>query len=198
MLPRASEGSPVWKFEQSLAMLGAMISRNGIYTIRAASILMAAILWAQPVLAQERMQIGTYRDWDAWVRTTGAKKECFVVSLPKSTAPRGVNRGDIFLTVTHRPAAKVRNEVNVVIGYPFRENSTATGAIGGQSFEMFTRGDSAWLYDSKSDARMIAAMKKGSRLIVKGVSRRGTNTTDRYSLIGFTRAYNAISQACPK
>lgn len=142
------------------------------------------------------MQIGTYGDWDAWVRTTGGQKECFVVSLPKSSAPKGANRGNIFVTVTHRPAAKVRNEVNVVIGYPFRDNSTATAAIGGQSFEMFTRKDSAWLYDSKSDTRMIAAMKKGSRLIVKGVSQRGTNTTDRYSLTGFTRAYNAISQAC--
>ncbi len=39
-------------------------------------------------------------------------------------------------------------------------------------------------------------MKAGSNLVVKASSSRGTDTTDTYSLSGFTAAYNAISKAC--
>lgn len=164
--------------------------------IVALAVLSSVAAPGRQALAQERMLIGTYRDWDAYMRTQGSARECFMISMPKSTAPGNVRRGKIYLTVTHRPTAKVRNEVNVIVGYPFKKNSTATGAIGGQNFEMFTNGDGAWLYDAKSDARMVVAMKKGARLIVKGTSQRGTKTTDRYSLSGFTAAHNAISQAC--
>lgn len=142
------------------------------------------------------MLIGTYRDWDAYMRTENGRRECFMISMPKSTAPKNVNRGSIYVTVTHRPAAKVKNEVSAIVGYPFRKNSTASATVGGQRFDLFTQGDGAWLDNSKADSRMVSAMKKGSKLVLKGLSQRGTNTTDRYSLMGFTAAHNAISQAC--
>jgi len=119
-----------------------------------------------------------------------------MISLPQQTRPRNARRGKIYVTVTHRPAAAVKNEVNVIVGYPLRKNSTATAIVDGRSYRMFTQGDGAWLYDPKSDSAMVAAMKAGSRLTVKGMSSRGTRTTDRYSLIGFTAAYKAISKAC--
>jgi len=146
--------------------------------------------------AADRKLLGSFRDWDAYVLDTGGKRECYMISLPKETRPHNVRRGKIYVMVAHRPAAAVSNEVSVIVGYPFRKNSTATAIVDGRSFQMFTQGDSAWLYDAKQDAAMVAAMKKGARLTVKGTSSRGTRTTDRYSLMGFTAAYKAISRAC--
>ena len=39
-------------------------------------------------------------------------------------------------------------------------------------------------------------MKKGSNLVVKGTSQRGTETTDSYSLTGITAGMAAIDKAC--
>ena len=43
---------------------------------------------------------------------------------------------------------------------------------------------------------MIAAMKRGSQLKVRGTSTRDTYSLDTYSLLGFTAAYNAMLNAC--
>ncbi len=43
---------------------------------------------------------------------------------------------------------------------------------------------------------MVDAMKKGSGMMVHGISARDTETIDTYSLQGFTKAYNAIGEAC--
>ena len=51
---------------------------------------------------------------------------------------------------------------------------------------------------SDEDKKIVAAMKRGDRMIVDGQSSRGTATKDTYSLKGFTTAYNAISAKCKK
>ncbi|MFQ5346244.1 MAG: invasion associated locus B family protein [Rhodothalassiaceae bacterium] len=144
--------------------------------------------------------IGSYRDWDAYtLRKQDGELLCYMVSVPKSWAAsrKGVRRGDIYITVTHRPKAKVRDQVNIVVGYPFKEGSEARAVIDGKTrFKLFTQGDGAWLYTQKEDSAMVRAMRRGGTLVVTGTSSRGTRTTDRYSLLGFTAAHNAISRAC--
>ena len=61
---------------------------------------------------------------------------------------------------------------------------------------MFTRGDGAWTRNAKQDAVLVAAMRSGKSMILRGVSGRGTRTTDTYSLKGFSAAHNAIGKAC--
>ncbi len=150
--------------------------------------------------APKRDLLGSYRDWDAIKSTeSGGKKTCYMISMPKKTAAnrKNVRRGDIYITVSHRPAYGVKNEVNVIVGYPLRDGSTAKLSVDGRkSFEFFTEGSGAWAYDPKDDASAVASMKAGSRLVVYAQSQRGTKTTDTYSLSGFTAAYNAITRAC--
>ena len=50
----------------------------------------------------------------------------------------------------------------------------------------------------QDDKKLVNAMKRGERMIVDGVSSRGTATKDTYSLKGFMRAYKAISAKCGK
>lgn len=41
-------------------------------------------------------------------------------------------------------------------------------------------------------------MKKASRLMVTGYNKSGSQTIDHYSLMGFTKAYNAAKKAAVK
>ena len=146
-----------------------------------------------------RRALGSYRDWDAFVFGTGAKRTCHMISSPKSSKAnkKNVRRGDIYVMVSHRPEYGVVGEVNAVLGYPIRQGSTAAINIDGRKkVDFFTEGNGAWAYDPKDDAAVVASMKRGSGMTVKASSQRGTRTTDRFSLSGFTAAYNAITRAC--
>ena len=160
---------------------------------------LAALLVVLPewVLAQTPREIGTYRAWRAYVYDEAkGSKVCFMDSEPVDTEPKNVRRGQIYTLVTHRPGDKVRDEVSIFVGYPFKEGSTVKVTIGGKKFTLFTDADSAWNYDAHGDRNMVKAMIKGNVMIVEGRSKRGTRTRDRYSLTGFTAAHRAISKAC--
>ncbi len=159
-----------------------------------------ALGFAESAVAQKRDLLGSYRDWDALTTTeSDGSKTCYMISSPKRSevSRRGARRGDIYMTVTHRPKFGVTGEVSAVMGYPLKVGSDVRIEVDGKSrFNLFTEGNAAWAYDARDDGRIVTAMKRGNALIVRGTSTRGTNTTDRYSLSGFTAAYNAITSAC--
>ncbi len=160
---------------------------------------LAALLAAAPgaAAAQTPKEIGAWRAWRAYVyNESGGGKVCFMDSEPTDTRPRNVRRGQIYALVTHRPRDKVRDEVSIFVGYPFKDGSTVKVTIGGKKFTLFTDDESAWNYDARGDRNMVRAMIKGNVMVVEGRSRRGTRTRDRYSLAGFTAAHKAISKAC--
>ena len=65
-------------------------------------------------------------------------------------------------------------------------------------FQLFTSGSRAWSFSVSEDLKIINAMKTSLKLSVIGTSSRGTITTDTYSLLGFTKAYQKINEACQK
>ena len=142
--------------------------------------------------------LGTYGDWGAYSATPGGKKVCFALSKPKAstTNPPGRPRSPAFLFVSTRPAENVRNEVSVIIGYPFKSPSDATAEIGTVKFAMYTLNDGAWIKNVGEEARLIEAMRKGSELTVKGMSGHGTETTDQYTLKGLSQAMDRADQEC--
>ena len=151
-----------------------------------------------PAFAQDkRDMIGSFRDWDTFkITNKNGNNQCYMISTPTNSTPKGANRGSVYLTITHVPNLKRHNEVNTVIGYPFRVGSEATVNVGKRRFKMFTSGDGAWLSTPKQDTQMVDVMKKGSSIVIRGQSKRGTKTVDTYSLMGFTAAYNTITKAC--
>ena len=142
--------------------------------------------------------LGQYGDWGAYAATPGGRKICFVIAKPASaqTTPPNRPRNPVYFFITTRPAENVRNEVSVMIGYPFKASSDATAEIGAARFEMYTQNDGAWIKNVAEEARMVEAMRKGNELVIKGTSGRGTASTDQFSLKGLTEALNRADQEC--
>lgn len=163
----------------------------------AAAVIILVPLASSETLAKPRQFIGGYQDWDAFTEKRGAgEKVCYVISVPKEKLPKTAKRGETYIMVTHWPKAKIDNQVSVIIGYTFKKGSMASFSVDKKLFKMFTDVDRAWGWDSKQDNEMTDAMKRGTVIVVKGESGRGTQTTDKYSLAGFTAAHNAITKAC--
>lgn len=142
--------------------------------------------------------LGSYGDWGAYTATASGKKVCFALAKPKSsqTNPVGRKRDQAYLFISTRPSENVRNEVSVIIGYPFKESSDATAEIGPAKFAMYTQKDGAWIKNVAEEVRMLEAMRKGADLIVKGTSTRGTQSIDQFSLKGLTQAIERAEQEC--
>lgn len=169
------------------------------------AIAIATMSWAMSgtiASAQARDAVDRKQDWSVFKQGEAAARECWIVSQPvSSTAKRGggtvdVNRGDIFLMVGVRPGDRVKNEVSMMGGYPFRKDSSVKLKIGTTNYELFTAGEGAWTDSAESDNKLVAAMKRGSDAVATGVSTRGTTTIDTFSLRGFTAALNEARKVC--
>ena len=142
--------------------------------------------------------LGQYGDWGAYTASPGGNKVCFALAKPKTTKlePAGGRRDPAYLFVSIWLDRNVKNEVSVIIGYPFKSSSDATAEIGTAKFAMYTQNDGAWIKNVAEEARMVDAMRKGVDLTVKGTSGRGTQSTDQYSLKGLAQALDKIEQGC--
>jgi len=146
---------------------------------------------AQPAL------LGQYGDWGAYTASSSGTKVCFALAKPKTTKtqPAGRKRDPSYVFVSTRPAQRVKNEVSVIIGYPFKTNSDATAEIGTAKFAMYTKNDGAWIKNVTEEARMVDAMRQGADLTVRGISP-DFQSTDQYSLKGLAQALDKIEQEC--
>lgn len=166
--------------------------RNILFSILAAS--MCALAGA--AFAQTATKLGDFKDWGAYVAESSGGKVCYVLSQPKSMEPRNVNRDPVYLFVTSRPGSGVKNEVSVIVGYPYQADSKASAEVGSEKFTLFTKDDGAWVENAAEESNLVAAMRKGATMVVRGTSTRGTNTVDNYSLSGITAALDRIAQEC--
>lgn len=141
--------------------------------------------------------LGTFNDWEAYQLIEGSnQRTCYMASQPSKKEPGNVRRGDVLVFVTHRPADKERDVVNVQFGYPLKGGIDVQLTVGDAKFSLFPNGEAAWTRGAADDKALVGAMMKGAAMTVVGLSERGTKTTDTYSLRGFTAAYREITKAC--
>lgn len=155
-----------------------------------------ALVVAGPALAQTPSSLGNYNDWTAWSYSGQKGKICYIYSKPSELLPKSLNHGDVSFFIRTSPAEGISHEANFVAGYAFEDNSTVTVDIDGRKFQMFTQGDSAWLVNAAEEAELLEAMRAGRSMTVTGKSRRGNDTTYRYSLSGVTAASDKITNEC--
>jgi invasion protein IalB len=158
----------------------------------------AALAQSKPANDAQPTLLGIYGDWGAYTALPGGKKVCFALAKPKTskTEPVGRKRDPAYIFISTRPTEHVKNEISVIIGYPFKSSSDATAEIGATKFAMYTQNDGAWIKNVAEEARMIEAMRKGGDLTVKGTSGRGTSSTDQFSLKGLGQALDRAAQEC--
>ena len=144
--------------------------------------------------------IGQFGTWGAYTATPNGKKVCFALAKPSSskTNPPNRPRDPAYAFVSTRPAEKVINEVSVMIGYALKPGSESTLEVGGAAYSMYTRGDGVWIKNAAEEERMVDAMRKAADATVKGVSAKGTETTDTFSLKGLSQALDKLAQDCKR
>jgi hypothetical protein len=161
---------------------------------------LAAGLSSVPAGAQTL--IGVTQNWSAYQATTPDGKVCYALSSPTAILPVKVSRDPIYFIVSFWPARKVDGELEVVPGYPYKDGAPVFAEVGTVKTEFFTRNDNntgaAWVKEPGDESALLAAMRGGSKMVVTGLSRRGTHTTDTYSLNGLSAAMNAAMSACSK
>jgi hypothetical protein len=142
--------------------------------------------------------LGQYGEWGAYTASPGGKKVCFAIAKPTSsqTNPPDRPRNPTYMFISSRPAEKVSNEVSIVIGYPFKPGSEASAAVGSTSYALYTQQDGAWIKNAAEEAQMLDAMRAGQSAVVKGVSAKGTQSSDTFSLKGLAQALDRVGQEC--
>jgi hypothetical protein len=150
--------------------------------------------------AAEPTLIGQFGTWGAYTATPNGKKVCFALAKPASskTNPPNRPRDPAYAFVSTRPAEKVTNEVSIMIGYTLKPGSESTLEVGGGSYAMYTQGDGLWIKNAAEEERMVEAMRKAADVVVKGVSAKGTETTDTFSLKGLAQALDRLAQDCKR
>ncbi|MGB9267713.1 MAG: invasion associated locus B family protein [Pseudolabrys sp.] len=151
-----------------------------------------------PSPTDQAVLLGQFGEWGAYRATPGGKKICFALSKPTAATsePSSRTRDAAYAFVSTRPSEKVRNEVSVIVGYPQKAGHDATAAIGSSTYPMYTQNDGAWVKNAAEETQMVETMRRGSDLVVKSESARGTKTTDTYSLKGIAQALDRVAEEC--
>jgi hypothetical protein len=142
--------------------------------------------------------LGLYGEWGADTASPGGTKICFALAKPSSgvTTPPSRPRNPTYMFISSRPADKVSDEVSIIIGYPFKPGTEASVEVGSTSFALYTQQDGAWIKNATEEAHMVDAMRGGQSAVVKGVSAKGTQSSDTYSLKGLSQALDRTGQDC--
>jgi hypothetical protein len=176
-------------------------------SVRAA--LCLAMLLAAPAVAADPTELGTFKSWTAFTATSASGKVCYALSKPTSTMPKKIARDAAYVIISVWPGRNVKDELQVVPGYTYKEGEPVFAQVGNLKTEFFTRNDgkagSAWVKNVEDEAALVKAMRSGSTLTVTGVAKVGagkkaktTATTDTYSLSGIAGAIERARRECGK
>ena len=161
----------------------------------------AALMCGSLPLAAQQVStnvVASETAWSVFEETQG----CWAVATARESVNRrdgqvvAVRRGDILLYVTYVPAQNITGQVSFTGGYPFKENETIEVSVDGTKFDLFVEGEWAWTRSADEDAKLIEAMRRGSNAVIVAESSRGTQTTDTFSLLGFTAATEEAARRC--
>jgi hypothetical protein len=191
-------GAPGLALAQSAAPKGAKEAAKPAAAEKPAAAAKSAAKSEAAAGSAEPTLIGQFGTWGAYTATPNGKKVCFALAKPSSskTNPPNRPRDPAYAFVATRPAEKVTNEVSIMIGYALKPGSESSLEVGGAAYAMYTQGDGLWIKNAAEEERMVDAMRKAADVTVKGVSAKGTETTDTFSLKGLSQALDRLAQDC--
>ena len=153
------------------------------------------VIFSFNALANTPRSTGKYKNWESFVAETEKGKICFAQTIPTKRAPGAIQRDQSKLFVTFRPNENIKDEISITSGHAYK-NSTVSAKSGKSNFSFFSQGNFAWLLDENEEKKFIKLMKRATDLMIKGKTKDGAETTDHYSMMGFTKAYNTAKKVC--
>ena len=146
--------------------------------------------------AEELKKIGKFKDWETLVLKKDNELTCFAQTKPVLQSPKADKR-EARLFVSFRPNDKISDEISTTSGYEFNTQNSILATSGKRKYKFdIVQNAFAWITSNKIEKKMIKTMKKGSRIMVTGYNKSGSQTIDHYSLLGFTKAYNTAKKSC--
>ena len=158
-------------------------------------IFLILVVFSTNSLAVTPRSTGKYKNWESFVAETDKGKICFAQTVPTKRAPAAVKRDKSKLFVTFRPSEEIKDEVSLTSGHDYK-TSSVTASSGKRRYSFFSQKEFAWLLDDQEEKKFIQLMKRATDIIVKARTANGAETTDHYSMMGFTKAYNTAKKAC--
>ena len=146
-------------------------------------------------IAETPKSVGKYKNWQSFTTNTEKGKICFAQSVPSKRGPESFKREDSRIFVTFRPGENITDEVSITSGHLYKPSSVVAKS-GKSSFSFFSQEKFAWLLDEREEKKFIKLMKRATNLMIKANAKNGTQTTDHYSMMGFTKAYNTAKKVC--
>ena len=159
------------------------------------NILIFLVLFSFSATANAPKSTGKYKNWESFIVQTDKGKICFAQTIPTKRAPASIKREKSKLFVTFRPSENIKDEVSMTSGHDYK-SSTVTASSGKKRYSFFSQKNFAWLLDDQEERSFIKTMKRATNVIVKARTTKGAETTDHYSMMGFTKAYNTAKKSC--
>ena len=158
-------------------------------------ILVLLVLFSFSATANTPRSTGKYKNWESFTAQTDKGKICFAQTIPTKRAPASIKREKSKLFVTFRPSENIKDEVSMTSGHDYK-SSTVTASSGKKRYSFFSQKNFAWLLDDQEERNFIKLMKRATNVIIKARTTKGAETTDHYSMMGFTKAYNTAKKTC--
>ena len=148
------------------------------------------------VQAEDLQKVAKFKDWEVIMVSEESNKVCFAQSKPVLQSPKKSDR-EARLFVTFRPSDKITDEVSTTSGYEYNSQNSIIASSGKSKYKFDIAQDNfAWISSNKIEKRIIKRMKQASRIMITAYNKSGSQTIDHYSLMGFTKAYNAAKKSC--
>lgn len=177
----------------SCVLAGTLLVASGAQAQRAAS----AQQGQKPAAGQaQAMLLETAGKWQAFSSQQGRTKVCYALSKAEGRMPANLKDVEGMVFVSNRPGEGVRNEISFVMNFDVKEDVEHQALIGSERFALVAKGQNMWLKNPAEEPRMLDALRKGAALEIKGMSKRGNPTSDKYSLAGMSQTVKRAEDAC--
>ncbi len=105
------------------------------------------------------------------------------------------DKADVKTSKSDAKSAKTKAKTEAKSSKP---TPSPVAAVGEESFDLLPKGANLWVKNAARESALIAEMKKGETLEVKAAAVKGGETTDSYSLTGFSQAMDRLEKECPR
>ncbi len=143
-------------------------------------------------------RLGRFGSWEVFKATEDGKPICYMTAAPVKSEGKYKKRGDVFMIITHRPYLKSYYSVSIDAGYGIHRSHKLRIVVSDKTHEFdLIQGETAWISHATLDKTVALAIARArGDVVVKGKSKRGTQTTDTYSTKGSLDALRRMSRAC--